>query len=283
MIPAERQRVILANLTGRGVMSIAELMDLLEVSHMTVRRDIQQLEKAGRVMSVSGGVKLPERIEFEPSHTLKSGIRQEQKMAIGRISAGMVPTGAVIYLDAGTTTLEIAHCLVARDDVLVVTNDFVIAAFLSTEGRCQLYHSGGQVERENQSCVGDATAEAITRFNFDLAFISASSWTISGISSPSELKRPVKRAAVRNAARSVFVTDSSKYGVVGAFNILPLDALDVIVTDDGLSTSAVDAIRRLGVEVVIVASQQGGAYHAETPLMGREQPMKAQKEKSVEG
>lgn len=251
MIPAERQHFILANLADRGAMSIAELTELLQVSHMTVRRDIHQLEKAGRVMQVSGGVKLPERLAFEPSHTVKSGIRHDQKEKIGRIASGLIPPGAVIYLDAGTTTLEIAHNVVDRSDLTVVTNDFMVAAYLSTNGSCRLYHTGGLVERENQSCVGDATAEAIARFNFDVVFISASSWTVGGITTPSESKRPVKRAAVRNARRSVFVSDSSKYGVVGAFNILSLDAFDVIITDDGLPASAVEAIEHLGVEVTV--------------------------------
>lgn len=251
MIPAERQHFILSCLADRDVMSIAELTDRLGVSHMTVRRDIQKLEESGRVRSVSGGVRLPERIEFEPAHHVKAGIRAAEKQAIGRLAAAMVREGAVIYLDAGTTTLEIAHALVDRPDVTVVTNDFVIAAFLSAGSRCTLYHTGGLVERTNQSCVGDATADAISRFNFDIAFISGSSWSIAGITSPSESKRPVKRAAVRTARRAVFVTDSSKYGVVGAFNILPLEGFDTVITDPGIEASVVSAIEHLGVEVAI--------------------------------
>jgi DeoR/GlpR family transcriptional regulator of sugar metabolism len=251
MIPAERQRFILASLLERGVLSIAELMDLLGVSHMTVRRDIQQLEKAGRVMLVSGGVKLPERLAFEPSHVVKSGVEHEQKVRIGRAAADLVSPGAVVYLDAGTTTLEIAHNLRDRDDLLVVTNDFVVAGFLAAHSACRLYHTGGQVERDNQSCVGNEAAETVARFNFDVAFISASSWVIGGISSPSELKRPVKLAAVHNARRSVLVTDSSKYGKVCAFNLLALNAFDIVVTDTGLSMSVVAEIERLGVKVII--------------------------------
>lgn len=251
MIPAERQHFILSCLADRDVMSITELTERLGVSHMTVRRDIQHLEKTGRVMSVTGGVKLPERLDFEPSHLVKAGIRAEAKGAIGRAAARMIPAKAVIYLDAGTTTLQIAHLIADRPDLTVVTNDFVIAAFLAANAACALYHTGGLVERENQSCVGDATAEAIARFNFDIAFISASSWSIAGVTSPSESKRPVKRAAVRNARKSVFVTDSSKYGVVGAFNILGLDAFDAVITDTSIEASVIAAIEHLGVEVVV--------------------------------
>jgi len=259
MIPAERQRFILASLAERRVLSIAELMELLGVSHMTVRRDIEQLEKAGRVMSVSGGVKLPEHLAFEPSHVFKSGVEHERKARIGRTAVALVPPNATVYIDAGTTALEVAHNLLDRSDLSVVTNDFVVAAFLVANSTCPLYHTGGQIERDNQSCVGNEAAEAIARFNFDIAFISASSWVIRGISSPSPLKRAVKVAAVNNARRSVLVTDSSKYGMVAAFNVLALDAFDTVVTDAGLSQSVVEEIERLGVKVIIAPDSSEAA------------------------
>ncbi|WP_419898659.1 DeoR/GlpR family DNA-binding transcription regulator [Roseomonas sp. USHLN139] len=251
MIPAERQTLIVARLTGRGVLSIAELTELLGVSHMTVRRDIQQLEREGRVMSVAGGVRLPEKISVEPSHIAKAVMAHGEKAAIGRLALSLVPPGAVIYLDAGTTTLEIAQGLAARDDVAVVTNDFVIAAFLSRESQCRLYHTGGEVERENQSCVGDPAAEAIRRFNFDIAFISTSSFGLRGVSTPSENKVAVKRAIAQSAARSILVTDSSKYGRIGTFNAVPLEALSAIVIDSGLPDSVRTAIRARGIALHI--------------------------------
>lgn len=247
MIPAERQTLIVARLTGRGVLSIAELTELLGVSHMTVRRDIQQLEREGRVMSVAGGVRLPEKIAFEPSHLAKATMAHAQKAAIGRRALAMVGPGAVIYLDAGTTTLEIAQGLAGREDLVVVTNDFVIAGFLGRESRCRLYHTGGEVERENRSCVGDPAAEAIRRFNFDIAFISTSSFGLRGVSTPSENKVAVKRAVAQSAARSILVTDSSKYGRFGTFNAVPLEALSAIVIDSGLPESVCTAIRARGI------------------------------------
>ncbi|WP_159997590.1 DeoR/GlpR family DNA-binding transcription regulator [Roseomonas sp. 18066] len=251
MIPAERQTLIVARLTGRGVLSIAELTELLGVSHMTVRRDIQQLEREGRVMSVAGGVRLPEKISFEPSHTTKFTLAHAEKVAIGRMALSMVPPAAVIYLDAGTTTLEIAQGLAPREDIAVVTNDFVIAGLLSRESNCRLYHTGGEVERENQSCVGDPAAETIRRFNFDIAFISTSSFGLRGVSTPSENKVAVKRAIAQSAARSVLVTDSSKYGRIGTFNAVPLEALSAIVIDSGLPDSVRTAIRARGIALHI--------------------------------
>lgn len=251
MIPAKRQHFILGCLASRDIMTIAELTERLDVSHMTIRRDIQTLEREGRVKSVTGGVRLSERLASEPSHQMKAAVRSQEKDAIGRAAAALVQEGMVIYLDAGTTTLAIADHIAELADITVVTNDFVIAQHLSLYSQCQLHHTGGAVERANQSCVGDATAEALARFNFDIAFISTSSWSISGLSSPSERKRAVKRAATRTARRSVCVSDSSKYGVVAAFNIMPITAFDMVITDAGIDDSVVEAISSKGVEVVV--------------------------------
>lgn len=251
MIPAERQNLIVSRLESRGVLSIAELTELLGVSHMTVRRDLQQLERAGRVTTVAGGVQLPEKILTEPSHHAKAQLRHGEKAAIGRLAAAMVRPGAVVYLDAGTTTLEIAHALTGRDDIAIVTNDFVIAAHLMRNAACRLYHTGGEVERENRSCVGDPAAEAVRRFNFDTAFISTSSFSMRGVSTPSENKVAVKRAIAQSAEESVLVTDSTKYGKLGTFNAVPLEALSAIVTDAGLPDTVRDAIRRAGITLHI--------------------------------
>lgn len=161
----------------------------------------------------------------------------------------------MVYLDAGTTTLELARHLAARDDIAVVTNDFVIAALLTRESRCRLYHTGGQVERENESCVGDPAAEAIRRFNFDIAFISTSSFGLRGVSTPSENKVAVKRAIAQSASRSLLVTDSSKYGRIGTFNAVPLEALSAIVTDSGLPEDVRLAIRQRGVALHIATAE----------------------------
>ena len=255
MIPAERQNLIVARLSERGVLSIAELTELLDVSHMTVRRDIQQLEREGRLMSVAGGIRLPERISFEPSHVSKAVMDHAEKVAIGRAALSFIKPGSVIYLDAGTTTLEIAQGLTGRDDIAVVTNDFVIAAFLAREATCRLYHTGGEIERENQSCVGDPAAEAIRRFNFDIAFISTSSFGLRGVSTPSENKVAVKRAITQSAVRSVLVTDSSKYGRIGTFNAVPLEALSAIVTDSGLPENVRTAITQRGIALHIAEAE----------------------------
>ncbi|MCS3454701.1 DeoR family transcriptional regulator [Aeromonas rivuli] len=253
MIPIERQQQILQLLTERGVVSILALTERLGVSHMTVRRDIQKLERQGRVLSVSGGVSLSQRIKSEPSHAAKRSLMQAAKLAIARLAADQVPAGCTVYLDAGTTSLELARELALRDDLMIVTNDFMVCAYLIEHGLGRLYHTGGMVIRDNQSCAGEATAHFLRNLHLDIAFLSSSSWDLHGISTPNEEKVPVKRAVVEAASTRILICDSSKYGKVGTFKVVGWEAVDQVITDDRLAQNARDMLAQHGVQLSLVS------------------------------
>ena len=167
MIPAERQQRIRAALDVRGMVSIADMADQLGVSHMTVRRDMQTLEKEGYAELVSGGAQRAGRIASEPPQAEKRQLRYAEKVAIAQKAVSLIRPGAAVYFDAGTTCLAIAEAVTAesdlRDSILAVTNDFTVAAHLMQHANCRLFHTGGEVLRDNKSCVGEMTATVISR------------------------------------------------------------------------------------------------------------------------
>ncbi|MFZ1874505.1 MAG: DNA-binding transcriptional repressor YgbI [Chania sp.] len=250
MIPVERHQQILALVSERGVVSIAELTERLGVSHMTIRRDLQKLEEQGAVTTVSGGVQSAERVATEPSHQDKEGMFSQQKAAIGQLAARQIPVNSCIYLDAGTTTLALARQIGDRDDITVVTNDFVIAAYLLEHSQCKLIHTGGTVCRENRSCVGAAAAQALGHLFIDLAFISASSWSMRGLSTPSEDKVMVKKAIVEASRRCILLSDTSKYGKVATYLALPITVFDAIITDGNLPEVVQEAIMQANISLL---------------------------------
>ncbi|MBE2894563.1 DeoR/GlpR family DNA-binding transcription regulator [Spirabiliibacterium falconis] len=252
MIPAERQKQLLKIITENDVMSITDLVDLMGVSHMTVRRDIQKLESQGKVISVSGGVQLLQRLNFEPTHDDKSLLYQAQKRRIGMQAEKLIQNHQTIYLDAGTTTLQIAHQIAKRQDLLIITNDFIIANFLAKEGLCELIHTGGHVCKTNYSSVGELTAQFLRNISIDIAFVSTSSWNLNGLTTPDEQKLPVKRAIVQSSKTNVLVTDSSKYGTLGTFFAIELDVFDSIITDNNLLENAQNAIRAKNIALILV-------------------------------
>ncbi|THA09169.1 DeoR/GlpR family DNA-binding transcription regulator [Rodentibacter pneumotropicus] len=252
MIPAERQKLLLNLINQKDVVSITQLAESLNVSHMTIRRDIQKLEEMGKVVSISGGVKMQEHLSFEPPHQDKSLLFHSQKEQIGKFAAQQIPTNTTIYLDAGTTTLEIAYRLIERNDLLVVTNDFSIAHFLMTNGQCELIHIGGSVNKLNHSSVGELAGQFLRQLSIDIAFVSTSSWTLKGLTTPDENKLPVKKALLDASNQRILVSDSSKYGKVATFHICPLTRFDRIICDKNLVEPVQHAIKELNVELVTV-------------------------------
>lgn len=249
MIPAERQKQLLRLISQQDIVSINQLVETLGVSHMTIRRDIQKLEEQGKVVSVSGGVKIQEHLLYEPTHQDKSQLFHLQKELISVQAAQLIPANTSIYLDAGTTTLEIAYRIVERDDLLVVTNDFAIAHFLMTNGQCELIHIGGSVNKQNYSSVGELAGSFLQQLAIDLAFVSTSSWTLKGLTTPDENKLPVKKAIIQSSHRRILVSDSSKYGKVGTFYICPLTAFDEIICDKELPEHTQNAIAELDISL----------------------------------
>lgn len=252
MIPVERQRAIVGLLQERGAVSIQDLSVVLGVSHMTVRRDIQVLEREARVASVSGGVTLPARLAFDQSHAAKTGLMPAQKRAIAKASAALVREGDLVFLDAGTTTLAIAVELADRTGLTFVTNDLAIATMLSDRSPCQLYLAAGAVDKANLSTEGTMVATFIAKFNIDIAFLSTPAFDLRGASVPSGAKKVVKQAIVENATQTILVTDSSKYGRVAALRAVKLAQLDGIVTDAALPDSAQESIREQGITLQLV-------------------------------
>ncbi|MGF1734723.1 DeoR family transcriptional regulator [Photobacterium satsumensis] len=252
MIPAERQRTILSLLGNQEVISISELTHQLDVSHMTIRRDIAKLESDGRVMSVSGGVQLTESIHTELSHDVKINQHRNEKADIGFYAAQLIKPNMTVYLDAGTTTLEIAHQLNHRDDLLVITNDFAIACYLMNHSECSIYHTGGKVDKGNQSCVGQQATHILREMNIDLAFVSTSSWNQRGISTPSEDKVLVKKAIIASSQQSYLVSDSSKYGKVAIFHAVDIECFDKVITDSEFPTSCIEDFYERGITVEVV-------------------------------
>ena len=253
MIPVERRQIILEMVAEKGIVSIAELTDRMNVSHMTIRRDLQKLEQQGAVVLVSGGVQSPGRVAHEPSHQVKTALAMTQKAAIGKLAASLVQPGRCIYLDAGTTTLAIAQHLIHMEPLTVVTNDFVIADYLLDNSNCTIIHTGGAVCRENRSCVGEAAATMLRSLMIDQAFISASSWSVRGISTPAEDKVTVKRAIA--SGQRVLVCDATKYGQVATWLALPLSEFDQIITDDGLPESASRALAKLDLSLLVAKNE----------------------------
>ncbi|HDT0720217.1 TPA: DeoR/GlpR family DNA-binding transcription regulator [Proteus mirabilis] len=255
MLPSERRDFIYRYVHEYQTVSINDLVELMNVSHMTVRRDIRMLEEEGKVIGISGGVKLNDALRQELSWSEKARLHHLSKRAIGKFANTLVEDGQVVYLDAGTTTFEIARVLGERFNLTIVTNDFSILQYLMNKSQLNLYHTGGQVDKRNYSSVGNTAAMMLKTLNIDIAFISTSSWDLlHGVSTPHEEKVQIKQTLLDVARRCVLVSDSSKYGKYGMFRVCSLNQLHDIICDDHLSQDVAQQLTEQNINLYLIKS-----------------------------
>jgi DeoR/GlpR family transcriptional regulator of sugar metabolism len=249
MLAPQRQDRILAEILARGAVRVADLVESLDVSDMTVRRDIGELARSGLVRRVHGGAVAIEptgRSTHEPGFETKRTWAAAEKAAIAREAHATIEPGQSIALSAGTTTHLLAE-LIAADPSLrpltVVTNSLPVAdalhRALDPAGRAALevILTGG-VRTPSDALVGPVADATLGRLRVDRAFLGVHGLDERGATTPNLLEAATDRALITSAARLTVLADHTKWGVVGLARIASLDQIDLLVSDDGLPAQA---------------------------------------------
>jgi DeoR/GlpR family transcriptional regulator of sugar metabolism len=254
LLAVERQRIILEILERDGVVRNAELKELLGVSAVTVRSDLRELETAGACEIVWGGAVSKRRPATERGLILseRTKLHPEVKKRIGSRATQLVEVGQTIIVDAGSTTVELVHHLSRDLDFLrIVTPALNVAAAAAQFPNVELVMTGGILRHLTRSMVGPQVVLNLQLVNADWVFLASGGFSIEhGVTTSNMLEIDVKRVMVQQSARVALMADSSKLGKVLPLTVMPISALDVLITDDGLSESDAQAFRELGVEVL---------------------------------
>ncbi|MCL6576142.1 DeoR/GlpR family DNA-binding transcription regulator [Kyrpidia sp.] len=266
MLQEERQKKIMEYLQHHGTLRVTDLVERLGVSRETVRRDLQELEHQGVLRKVHGGAILT-RTGVEPTFAVRRTTNIKEKEAIGRAAAGLVEDGDTIFLDLGTTALEVARHLRGRGRITVVTNSVQAALELIDDEAINVYLTGGMLRSGDLSLSGRFARHMLAQFYVDKAFIG-----VAGISLAGDLTDfHVEEAEVRNmmierAKEVIVVADHSKFGVTAFTRVSALTAVHRIVTDAGTDPEQIFMIRSLGVEVftVPIPCEEGKHNHVQT-------------------
>jgi DeoR/GlpR family transcriptional regulator of sugar metabolism len=259
MLARQRQERILDQLRRHGGVRVSELVRLLDVSDMTVRRDIETLARRGLLERVHGGATaLGGRSSEEPGFAAKSELAREQKLAIARAAAELVGDGESVAISAGTTTLAVARELLRRTDLTVVTNSPPVADLMHDPARPdRTVILVGGVRTPSNALVGPVAVAALRTLHVDTLLLGVHGVTEhAGLTTPNLLEGETSRALVASARRVVVTADHSKWGVVGLATIAELDRVDVLVTDAGLSAEARQALDS-AVGQLVVADADG--------------------------
>jgi DeoR/GlpR family transcriptional regulator of sugar metabolism len=259
MLAEQRQILIVEEIRRRGAVRVSELTELLEVSDMTIRRDLDVLAASGLVEKVHGGATARGRLSTdEPGFEAKSHRQLREKEAIAQAAAKLVEPGQAIGLTAGTTTWRLAHHLHGVPELTVVTNSIQVANVLHRDGRPDLtvVLTGG-VRTPSDALVGPVAMTTLRSLHVDQLFMGVHGMAEdAGFSTPNLLEAETNQALISSAERIVVVADHTKWGVRGLSRIAPLDAAHALVSDIGLGAEA-QTILTEHIERVIVAPVVG--------------------------
>ncbi|RAV22392.1 DeoR/GlpR family DNA-binding transcription regulator [Paenibacillus contaminans] len=241
-----RQQQILDLISLEGEVRIAELKEAFPVTEMTIRRDLEKLEDTGAIKRTFGGaIFVGKDIALQE----RSGMLTEEKIRIGRKAAALIQPGESVFIDGGTTTLQVARFLPPDRNVTVVTNALNVAAELTAKHIPTMLIGGVLVEATN-SLVGPIAASNVAGMAFDRVFLGATGVNIEhGFSNSNMYEAEIKRLAIRQAAETNIVLDHSKFGNRVLVSFAPLDGVHRIVTDRLPDDELQRACREAGVRL----------------------------------
>ena len=242
----ERERLILDRLSTDGSVSVGVLARDLGLSEVTIRGDFRVLEEKGWINRKWGGA----APALHRDILERQKVCQEQKNSIARAAAELVRDGDIIMIEAGTTTALIARYLSGKRDIHIVTNSTLVFSYARMFPNLQITMTGGEFRRSTESMVGPIALETLNRLNVRLAFVGTDGFTIErGMTTHLMEGAEIVRMMKAHAETTVLTADSSKFGRIGFSYVLPLSAMDLILTDWDLSDAAETELRKTGINV----------------------------------
>ena len=236
-MPTDRREAINQTIQSRGEIHLSELAELFpDVSSMTLRRDLESLERQGLVVRTRGGAKSMAHLSMikEAAYTQRQVTNAAAKMAIADKAAQLVEEGRSIYIDSGTTCMFFAQRL-SDISLFVLTPAPNIALELAKNANIKVNLTGGQLNRETLTLTGFNATEYVKSLNIDYAFMAASAFSPdSGFSCGDYYEAELKRLIIRKAQHVVLLMDTSKMQNRLPYTFARLNNIQTLITDEAL-------------------------------------------------
>jgi DeoR family galactitol utilization operon repressor len=243
---SEREKEILKLLSNDPSISVARMSELLGVSLVTIRSDLNDLSQKGILLRTRGGA----APAYHPNVLERQNLNVEAKNRIAQAAAALVGDGDTIMIEAGTTTALVAKHLLGKRYVNIVTNSTLILPFARMNPGIHLTVVGGEFRPASESLVGPVALAELERFHVRLAFVGTDGFSpAGGLTTHLVEGAEIVRKMAERSESVVLVADSSKYGKIGFVRVLPLQGVHRLVTDAGLSERAAEELAGAGVEV----------------------------------
>lgn len=250
----DRWNAILELLSQEGRLSVEEAAQALDVSTATIRRDFDQLAQQQMLMRTRGGA-VAQSVSYDLPLRYKTARHADEKHRIAAAAADLVTPGAVVGLNGGTTTSELARTLATlatlESGFTIVTNALNIAAELTVRRHVKIVVTGGVARQQSYELIGPLASGVLEQVTLDVAFLGVDGLDVElGASAHHEGEASVNHLLISRAAQVVVVADSSKIGKRAFSRICPIAEIDTLVTDSQLSDALAGQLSDVGIKVI---------------------------------
>lgn len=233
MLKDERQNKIIELLNKDDFLTVNSISNKLQVSEMTIRRDLNQLEKEKKLIKVHGGAKKGDIRELSTEEKINNYV--EEKQEIGKIMNSIIKNNTVIYLGAGTTIFYALPEL-NKENLFIITNSLIAFNYLIKNSDYKIILTGGEFNKTTEEFMGDLSEKAFDNLNIDIAFAATNGILDDNITTSSSLQGGVQISAFSKAKIKCIVADHSKLDKSDVYTFYRLSDIDYLITDGNIST-----------------------------------------------
>lgn len=235
MLKEERQSIIINLLNEKGIIKVSDITDIINVTEMTIRRDLQELDDKGLLKRIHGGAQLNDSIiETELSHNEKQTININAKIDIAKKISELINDGDSVFLGTGTT-IELVYDYLKASYLKIVTNSIHVFNKFVNDQRYELILIGGSYRNRTGAFVGSITNDILSKIKINKAFIGVNGICNNTVSNYNEDEGMIQSTVLNNSSERYIIADSTKLDKNDFYHFYNLDDTTAIITDSNIS------------------------------------------------
>lgn len=247
-----RHELILEKLQQDGRVSIESLSEEMQVSGVTIRKDLKLLEDKNLLFRTRGGASISNPYKIEKPIHEKELIKVKEKQQIARTAVTLIGENDSIIIGSGTTVFELARCLHPSQRLTVITPALRVALELSNRPNVEVLQLGGMLRPNSSSVAGFFAEKILDEISSGILFLGVDGIDLDfGLSITNLAETSLDQNMINAAQITVVMADSSKFGQRGLGRICSLDQIQYIVTDAGVSAETIEKVEERGVKVLV--------------------------------
>src|SRR5688572_17860472 len=249
----ERHQYILARVKKEGKVNVLDLCKDLNVSSVTIRKDLKLLEDKSLLYRTHGGATAGNPYTVDKPVNEKEKIRSEEKMDIGAAAAKLIEPDDCIIIASGTTVLSLARNIKPEGHLTVITAALNVATELNHHPQVEVLVLGGILRKSSSSATGLYAERVLDDFSCSKLFLGVDGIDLDfGLTTTHVQEAQLNRKMIAASQKTIVLADSSKFGKRGFGRICGLEDVEQIITDSGISDHLVEKLKGMGIEITIV-------------------------------